>query len=117
MSAFRDGSSSPTLATLAFVGFAAAVAVYLWTRPTVIAGDAAAATLMGLVARNALVDDRSPKATRADCDSSTTVGTSGAQVQCTLVFGGAHDDVHVELRYGRDGRIQGVPISRRLPRP
>lgn len=95
------------LATVAFLCGTAVIALYLWTRPTVIHGPAAAATLLELAQ-----GQYGASALRADCDPRTPVTASGASVQCTLFFDD-HRELHFDLRYLDDGRIQGLPIASR----
>jgi hypothetical protein len=97
--------------TVAFVALAAAVAVSLWTRPTVIRGEATAAMLLDLARVRP-----GPPAVRADCDRRTVVGPHGARLQCTLFYA-RNEQVHFDVTYGTDGRMQGHPIASRTSRP
>ena len=115
--AFTDPAARRrTLATVAFLCGTAVVALWLWSRPTVIHGPAAAATLLELGQAQ-----YGPSAVRADCDPRTPVTAAGASVECTLFFSD-HRELHFDLRYLSDGRILGRPIearsaSRRLGSP
>ena len=92
-------------ATVAFVGFAAVVAIFLWTRPTVIRGPAAATMLLELVRAKGV------EPTSVTCDDATPVTARGAIVGCTIDMLG--EGVRFQLQYHPDGRIAGAPITSR----
>lgn len=103
----NPGAHRRKVATVAFLCATATIALYLWTRSTVIHGDAAAATLLELAQ-----SQFGASAVRADCDPQTPVTADGASVECTVHFAD-RSELYFDLRYGSDGRIKGVPIEAR----
>lgn len=84
-----------TFATLAFIGAAAAGAVFLSQKRTVISGEVMAADLMGQLAKKGI--------TEMTCDPEIPVGTAGAVFQCRV---SANDGSTAQIEYTIDRNQQ-----------